>query len=89
MDESIPELTPIQVRILAAQASGKTQKQIAEEFYMTLGHVSNTTSEARKRLGAKTLAAAVMRAHRLGYLSSPTGPDLTVFPNEPQPYPTR
>jgi hypothetical protein len=40
----------------------------------------NHLQEAKTRLGAKTLANAVVLSIGKGFLSLPTGPDMQVFP---------
>ncbi len=74
------ELTEVQVEILARHASGKPLKRVAEEVFCSYSSVANHIHSAKQKLQTKTLAATVMRAHQLGYLSHPTGVDGAVFP---------
>jgi hypothetical protein len=53
---------------------------VAKEQSYSYNNVVNTVAEAKMRLGASTLAQAVLIAHERGYLSSPTGPDDQVMP---------
>ena len=79
-----PLLTKTMLKILARHASGLTLKQVAAEIYVSYSAVTNAVYEARKRTGTETIAELVMKAHSLGYLSHPTGPDHQVFVVEPQ-----
>ena len=71
------------VEILAQHASGYRLKEIAGRVYLSYPRVTGIAGEAKRELGVKTLAGAVLRAHKLGYLSHPTGPELRVFPLDP------
>lgn len=79
-----PLLSPLMGRLLAGVANGKQLKEMATEYFVSYSTATNTVHEAKKRLKAKHLAHAVIRAHGLGYLSHPTGPDFTVFPISPE-----
>lgn len=79
-----PLLSPLMQRLLAGYANGKQLKEMASEQFVSYSTATNTVHEAKKRLRARHLAHAVIRAHGLGYLSHPTGPDLTVFPMSPE-----
>lgn len=74
------ELTPLQVRVLAAAASGQTLSNWAGSHGYATSTVYNVLSEAKRRMHSTTVAAAVMRAHAFGYLAGPTGADPTVMP---------
>jgi DNA-binding NarL/FixJ family response regulator len=77
--EPATSLTPQMVSFLAAHASGRTLTAVAMEMHYSYSNVRNTLDEAKSRLGCNTLAAAVMRAHALGYLTHPTGAEQRVF----------
>lgn len=79
-----PILTPVMQRLLAAMANGRQLKEVAAESFISYSTATNTIHEAKKRLKARHIPQAVIRAHGLGYLSHPTGPDLTVFPTFPE-----
>ena len=64
-------LTPRMVEILARHASGLNMRQVAAEMFLSYSSVANTVQEIRKRLKANTLAACVIRAYNLGYLTLP------------------
>lgn len=70
-------------RLLAGHANGRQLKEMADDTYTSYSNVTNAMHEAKRRLGARNLAQAVMRAHGLGYVSHPTGPELHVFPTFP------
>lgn len=79
-----PLLTKTMVKVLARHASGLTLKEVAEEQYVTYSAVTNIIYDAKDRLEADTIAALVMKAHALGYLSHPTGAEDQVFPILPE-----
>jgi DNA-binding NarL/FixJ family response regulator len=79
-----PLLSPLMQRLLSGVANGKQLKEMANEQFVSYSTATNTIHEAKKRLRARHLAHAVIRAHGLGYLSHPTGPDLLVFPLLPE-----
>ena len=70
------------LEILAQHASGYRLKEIAGRVYLSYPRVTGIAGEAKRELGVQTLAGAVIRAHALGYLSHPTGPEGRVFPTE-------
>jgi DNA-binding NarL/FixJ family response regulator len=74
-----PLFTPSMLKILARHASGLSLKDVAREIYVSYSAVTNTMYDARKRVGVDSNAALVIRAHSLGLLSHPTGPDQQVF----------
>lgn len=77
-------LSPLMQRLLAGVANGKQLKEMAAEQFVSYSTATNTVHEAKKRLNARHLAHAVTRAHGLGYLSHPTGPDLLVVATTPE-----
>lgn len=66
--------------LLCGYANGEQLKEMAADKYISYSTATNTVYEAKRRLEAKNLAQAVVKAMGRGYLSSPTGPDLQVFP---------
>lgn len=78
-----PMFTPRMLSILARHASGLSLKDVAREIYVSYSAVTNTMYEARKRVGVDSNSALVIRAHSLGLLSHPTGPDQQVFVLDP------
>ena len=80
------QLTPRMADILARHASGLNMRQVATEMFLSYSSVANTVQDIRKRLGANTLAACVIRAHQLGYLSDPDqrGVVVALDPDEPE-----
>lgn len=66
--------------LLAGHANGKQVKEMAKERYVSYSSATQTVAEAKRRLEARSLAHAVIRAQGMGYLSFPTGADLFVFP---------
>ena len=72
------QLTALEVKVLALSASGLNYREIAQALYMSYSAVCDRAYSVKQKLGVDTLTAAAMRAHALGYLSHPTGPDLTV-----------
>lgn len=83
MPRTKPILTPTMVKILARHASGLKLTEVADEIYISYSAITNAMLEARRRTGSGTIAGLVMRAHDLGFLSHPTGPDQQVFPLDP------
>jgi DNA-binding NarL/FixJ family response regulator len=73
-------LSPLMQTLLAGYANGKQLKEMAEDRYVSYSTATNTVYTAKQRLEAKNLAHAIVKSIGLGYLSSPTGPDLQVFP---------
>lgn len=75
-----PVLSPLMKILLAGCANGKTLKELAEESYVSYSNATNTIDKAKDRLDAATLTQAVVKAMSRGYISHPTGADLSVFP---------
>jgi DNA-binding NarL/FixJ family response regulator len=75
-----PKLSALMVNLLAGHANGKQVKEMAKDRYVSYSSATQTVAEAKKRLEARSLAHAIIRAQGLGFLSHPTGPDLFVFP---------
>lgn len=59
------------VRILALHASGLTHAQVAREMYVSYSTVSTLVSQIKERMGMRSLAGCVLRAHQEGVLSYP------------------
>lgn len=78
MPREKPFLTKTMLRILSLNASGLSLTDIAAKIFVSYSAVTNTMYEARERTGTKTISELVMKAHSLGYLSHPTGPDQVV-----------
>lgn len=68
------------INLLAGHANGKQVKEMAKERYVSYSSATQTVAEAKKRLEARSLAHAVVRAQGFGMLSAPTGANLFVFP---------
>lgn len=79
LDMLTPKLSPLMIQLLCGHANGKQLKEMARERYVSYSTATNTVYEAKKRLKANNLAQCVVKAQGFGYLSHPTGPDLTVF----------
>lgn len=75
-----PKLSNLMVTLLIGHANGKQVKEMAKERYVSYSSATQTIAEAKRRLEARSLAHAVVRAQGVGYLSFPTGPDLLVYP---------
>lgn len=75
-----PKLSVLMVTLLAGHANGKQVKEMAKERYVSYSSATQTVAEAKKRLQARSLAHAIVRAQGLGFLSQPTGSDMHVFP---------
>ncbi len=73
-----PKLSNLMVTLLMGHANGKQVKEMAKERYVSYSSATQTIAEAKRRLEARSLAHAVIRAQGVGYLSFPTGPDLQV-----------
>lgn len=82
MDRSYskPQLSPLMKELLAGVANGKQLKEMAQDRFVSYSTATNTVHEAKKRLGAKSLAHAVVQAMGWGIISHPTGPDYAVYP---------
>ncbi len=74
-----PKLSNLMVTLLMGHANGKQVKEMAKERYVSYSSATQTIAEAKRRLEARSLAHAVIRAQGAGYLSFPTGSDLKVF----------
>lgn len=74
-----PKLSNLMVTLLMGHANGKQVKEMAKERYVSYSSATQTIAEAKRRLEARSLAHAVIRAQGVGYLSFPTGPDLKVY----------
>ena len=83
MDRTDVSLSPMALEILALHASGYRLKEISKKVYLSYPRVTGIAGEAKRELGVKTLAGAVIRAHDLGLLSHPTGAESRVFVLEP------
>lgn len=75
-----PRLSALMVNLLAGHANGKQVKEMAKDRYVSYSSATQTVAEAKKRLQARSLAHAIVRAQAMGFLSQPTGPDMYVFP---------
>lgn len=75
-----PKLSQLMVTLLAGHANGKQVKEMAKERYVSYSSATQTVAEAKKRLQARSLAHAIVRAQGLGFISQPTGSDLYVYP---------
>ncbi len=72
-------LSELQVSLLAHLASGLTVWEAANEVHISPQWAYESIRYAKRKLGAPTIPACVMRAHRLGFLSHPTGYSEQVF----------
>lgn len=75
-----PKLSLLMLTLLAGHANGKQVKEMAKERYVSYSSATQTVAEAKKRLQARSLAHAIVRAQGMNFLSQPTGPDMHVFP---------
>lgn len=75
-----PKLSLLMLTLLAGHANGKQVKEMAKERYVSYSSATQTVAEAKKRLQARSLAHAIVRAQGMSFLSQPTGPDMHVFP---------
>ena len=75
-----PKLSVLMVTLLAGHANGKQVKEMAKERYVSYSSATQTVAEAKKRLQARSLAHAIVRAQGLGFISQPTGAELHVYP---------
>jgi len=75
-----PKLSKLMVNLLAGHANGKQIKELALDRFVSYSSATQTVSEAKKRLRARSLAHAIIRAQGFGFLSHPTGADFKVFP---------
>jgi DNA-binding NarL/FixJ family response regulator len=66
--------------LLAGVGNGEKLQHMADQRYISFSAVHNHLHEAKTRLGAKSLANAVVLAIGKGYLSLPTGAEMQVFP---------
>ncbi len=63
-----PGLTAREVEVLGALATGKTNKEIAAEFFITEGTVKSHVNNILDKLGVRDRTEAVMEALRRGIL---------------------
>ena len=78
MARNRPLLSPLMVTLLIGHANGKQLKEMAQERYVSYSTATQAVGEAKKRLKAKNLAHAVIKAQGMGFISGPTGIDLNV-----------
>jgi DNA-binding NarL/FixJ family response regulator len=64
-------LTPRETEVLEQLAQGKTNRQIADEFVISLGTVKNHVEHVIGKLGVSDRTQAVVRALQLGIISFP------------------
>ena len=74
-----PKLSPLMVNLLVGHANGKQVKELAKERYVSYSSATQTVAEAKKRLDARSLAHAIVRAQAFGFISGPTGNNMNVF----------
>lgn len=74
-----PLLSPLMVQLLVGYANGSQLKEMAQNRYVSYSTATQAVSEAKRRLKARNLAQAVIKAQGLGFISGPTGTDLLVF----------
>jgi len=65
-------------QLLVGYGNGKQLKEMAQERYVSYSTATQAVGEAKKRLKARNLAQAVVKAQGLGFISFPTGSDSTV-----------
>jgi DNA-binding NarL/FixJ family response regulator len=66
------------VNLLIGHANGKQVKELAKERYVSYSSATQTVAEAKKRLDARSLAHAIVRAQAFSFISGPTGPEMHV-----------
>lgn len=76
-------LTPREVEVLELLALGKTNREIAQDFMITVGTVKNHVEHLTRKLEVSDRTQAVVRALELGVISLPTGRDLRLLPAAP------
>jgi two-component system, NarL family, response regulator DegU len=65
-------LTPRELEVLALLALGRTNREIAEEFVVSVGTVKNHVEHLIAKLGASDRTHAVVRSLELGIISFPS-----------------
>ena len=65
------QLTPREIEVLELLAQGKTNRQIAEDFVLSVGTVKNHVEHIIAKLGASDRTQAVVLALELGIISFP------------------
>jgi LuxR family maltose regulon positive regulatory protein len=68
LDAPIERLTPREVEILRALASGSSNQDIAERFVLTVGTVKGHVNHILGKLNARNRTEAVARARELGLI---------------------
>jgi two-component system response regulator DesR len=68
-DQPEPLLSEREREVLELIAAGYTNKEIAEELYLSPHTVKEHTSALYRKLGARNRAEAVQRAQRIGLLA--------------------
>jgi len=66
-----PALTPQEARFLAFVGSGVKLSDIAEAMYVSEREVGSISRRVRRKLESRSLAQAILLAHKLGYVSLP------------------
>lgn len=80
MQRNRPLLSPLMTQLLVGYANGKQLKEMAADRYVSYSTATQAVGEAKKRLKAKNLAHAVVKAQGMGFISGPTGAESLVFP---------
>jgi DNA-binding CsgD family transcriptional regulator len=70
--EDVPVLTPRQQEVLRLLGTGLTTTQMAEQMALSPETVRNHVKSTLRELRAKSRLEAVLTAHRLGLLASPS-----------------
>lgn len=70
-DKPLQPLTPRELEVLEALAEGKTNREIAEDFVISVGTVKNHVERLIAKLGVSDRTQAVVRGLELGIISFP------------------
>lgn len=57
--------------LLARHASGTNLSETAREMHISASAAHNYVAVIKRRLGMRTVAGCVLKAHQLGYLTQP------------------
>jgi len=78
-DHTVPKLVPRQVEILGLLASGKSVKEIAARFGISVPGVYKAIGRMKQKSGSRTAMELVMKARNCGLLRSDSDQTLALL----------
>jgi two-component system, NarL family, response regulator DegU len=72
-EQPLQPLTPREIEVLEGLAQGKTNREIAEDFVITVGTVKNHVEHIMAKLGVSDRTQAVVQSLKMGIIQFPDG----------------